>query len=213
VISARQWRILREDYLRPHLHPWQREHRSSDNSSTAWKSFTANLSRHIRQNPYEMILYINCGYPATDASCAKAFEALKRSVGIAVDDILRAPKEEITESLRLGGIFPEVRAARLKKTAALVKQNFAGDLRTVLKKPLPEAKRALKKFPTIGDPSAEKILLFTKTSPIAAIPSNCVHVPLRLGFGEEKKNYAASYRSAQEAIRHQIATRRRFCLV
>src|SRR5437879_11072976 len=80
-------------------------------------------------DPYEMILYINCGYPATDASCAKAFEALKRSVGIAVDDILRATKEEITESLRLGGIFPEVRAARLKETAALVKQNFAGDLR------------------------------------------------------------------------------------
>ena len=61
--------------------------------------------------------------------------------------------------------------------------------------PLPEAQKALKKFPTIGDPSADKILLFTKTAPVAAIPSNCVHVLPRLGFGEEKKNYAASYRS------------------
>jgi len=155
-------------------------------------------------DPYEMILYINCGYPATDTSCAKAFDALKRSIGLRVDDILAAPKEKLTEVMRLGGIVPEPRAVRLKEIAALVKYTFAGDLRTVLRKPPPEAKKALKKFPTIGDPSAEKILLFTKTAPVAAIPSNCLHIPLRLGFGEEKKNYAASYRSAQEAIRTQL---------
>ncbi len=140
-------------------------------------------------DPYEMILYINCGYPATDTSCAKAFDALKRSIGVRVDDILAAPKEKLTEVMRLGGIVPEPRAVRLKEIAALVKYTFTGDLRTVLRKPPPEAKKALKKFPTIGDPSAEKILLFTKTAPVAAIP---------------KKNYVASYRSAQEAMRTQL---------
>ena len=152
-------------------------------------------------DPYEMILHTNCGYPATDASCTKAFDALKKEVGLRPDDILAAPDQKLTEVMRLGGIVPELRAARLKEIATLVKQAFAGDLRAVLKKPLPEAKKALKKFPTIGDPGAEKILLFTKTAPVAAVPSNCVHVLLRLGFGEERKNYAASYRSAQEAIR------------
>ena len=155
-------------------------------------------------DPFEMVLYTNCGYPATDASCKKAFDALKRRVGLNADDILAAPNAKLTEVLRLGGIVPELRAARLKEISALVKHTFGGDLRAVLKKPLQEAKKSLKKFPTIGDPGAEKILLFTKTAPVAAIPSNCVHVPLRLGFGEEKKNYAASYRSAQEAIRAQL---------
>jgi endonuclease-3 len=106
--------------------------------------------------------------------------------------------------MRLGGIVPDLRAARLKEIAALVKYKFGGDLRAVLKRPLSEAKKALKRFPTIGDPGAEKILLFTKTVSVAAVPSNCVHVPLRLGFGEEKKNYAASYRSAQQAIRAEL---------
>jgi endonuclease III len=155
-------------------------------------------------DPYEMILYTNCGYPATEASCSKAFDALKQSVGLGVDEILAAPKEKLAKILRLGGIVPELRAARLKEIAALVKHTFAGDLRTVLKGPLPEARKALKKFPTIGDPGADKILLFTKTAPVAAVPSNCLDVPLRLGFGEEKKSYAASYRSAQEAIRAQL---------
>lgn len=151
-------------------------------------------------DPYEMILYINCAYPATETACAKSFEALKKSVGVKVDDILAASKEKLAEVTKVGGSFPEKRAARLQEIAALVKYKFAGDLRNALRKPLPEARKALKLFPCIGDPSADKILLFTKTAPIAAVPSNCVHVPLRLGLGEEKKNYAASYRSVQEAI-------------
>lgn len=155
-------------------------------------------------DPYEMILYINCAYPATETACAKSFDALKKSVGVRVDEILAAPKSKLAEVTKVGGSFAEQRAGRLKEIAALVKQDFAGDLRTALRKPLPDARKALKLFPCIGDPSADKILLFTKTAPIAAVPSNCVHVLTRLGLGEEKKNYAASYRSAQEAIRTQL---------
>jgi endonuclease III len=155
-------------------------------------------------DPYEMILYTNCGYPATDTSCTKGFNALKKEVGLAPDDILAAPHAKLTELMRLGGIVPELRATRLKEIAALVKHAFAGDLRAVLEKPVPEPKRALKKFSTIGDPGADKILLFSKAAPVPAVPSNCLHVPLRLGFGVESKNYAASYRSAQEAIRAEL---------
>jgi endonuclease III len=168
------------------------------------EKFYGNPKPPCPTDPYEMILYINCAYPATDASCAKAFDALEKSVGLQVDDILAASAKKLADIMRVGGIFPELRAARLKEIAALVKHTFAGDLRTVLKKTLPEAKKALKKFPCIGDPSADKILLFTKTAPVAAIPSNCLHVLPRLGFGEEKKNYAATYRSAQESIRAQV---------
>ena len=153
---------------------------------------------------YEMILFNNCGYPATDASCSRAFDALKREVGLRPDDILAAPDRKLTAPMRLGGIVPDVRAARLKEIAALVKHTCGGDFGAALRRPLPEARKALKKFPTIGDPGADKILLFTRTSPIAAVPSNCVHVPMRLGLGEEKKNYAATYRSAQDAIRAQL---------
>jgi len=155
-------------------------------------------------DPYEMILFINCAYPATEAGCAKGFEALKNSVGVRVDEILAAPIEKLAEVARVGGSFPEKRVERLREIAAIVKHDCGGDLRSVLKTPVSQARKALKMFPCIGDPSADKILLFTKTAPIAAVPSNCVHVPLRLGFGEEKKNYAASYKSAQEAIREQM---------
>jgi endonuclease-3 len=104
----------------------------------------------------------------------------------------------------LGGIVPELRAQRLKEIAARVKGKCAGDLAEALKKQLPEARKVLKQFPTIGDPGAEKILLFTRAAPVAAVPSNCVHVLLRLGIGTNHKTYAKDYQSAQTALAAEV---------
>ncbi len=150
--------------------------------------------------PYEMVVHRIAGYPQSDANCDKGFQALKRSIGIAPEKILAAPPAKLAEALRAGGIVPELRALRMKEVAAQVLDEFGGDLRTVMKRGPAEAKKALKKFPTIGDSFAEKVLLFTNAAPVAAVPATCVHVLLRLGFGRESKNYAANYRAAQEAI-------------
>lgn len=155
-------------------------------------------------DPYEMLLHRNCGYPQSDDRCDKGFRALKENVGLQPSRILAISDKKLTEAMRAGGMVPELRARRLKEIAARVESEFGGDLRAIMKQPLPQAKKALKKFPTVGDPTAEKILLFTKTAPVAAVPSNCIHVLPRLGFGEEQKNYAATYRSAQEALRSEL---------
>ena len=156
------------------------------------------------RDPYELVLYRNAGYPQSDANCSKGFAALKSQIGLKPADILRASDADLRAAARAGGMIPEARAQRLREIAARVESEFGGNLRAVLKGPLAEAKKALKKFPTIADSGAEKILLFTKTAPVAALPSNCLDVPLRLGFGHGSKNWAASYRSAQEEIRAEL---------
>lgn len=166
-------------------------------------------------DPYEMILYVNCGYPATDASCSRGFEAVKREVGLAPDAILAARKAKLAKLLLLGGIVPEVRASRLKEIARRVKSEFGGDLKRVLRKCLREkksqtrtgireAKKVLQKFPVIGEPSAEKIFLFARLAPVAAVPSACVGVPMRIWFGGEGKNYAADYRQARDMLNARL---------
>jgi endonuclease-3 len=163
------------------------------------------------RDPYEMILFVNCGYPATDASCSKGFEALKREVGLKPDEILAAPKAKLTKLMRLGGIVPDLRAKRLKQIAQMVQTEFAGNLGAVLKTKMQEekkelgcgvraAKKVLQKFPVIGEPGAEKILLFSNLTPVAAVPSAALGVPMRIYFGGEGKNYAADYRQAREAL-------------
>jgi endonuclease III len=157
-----------------------------------------------------MILHRNAGYPQSDERCDKGFAALKKEIGLAPRKILAAPDAQLQEVMRRGGMVPELRAQRIRDVAARVLEEFGGNVRAVLKRPLPEAKRALRKFPTVADATAEKILLFTKTAPVAAVPSNCIHVPLRLGFGcaPEKAigngNWTAAYRSAQEALRAEL---------
>ena len=162
-------------------------------------------------DPYEMILFLNCAYPATDTKCAKGFETLKREVGLAPEKILRAPKARLAKLLGPFGMFPEKRAERLKDIARGVKTETGGDLKGALKKDIPKkvqsdgkglraAKKLLQEFPVIGEPSAEKILLFAKLAPVAAVPSACVGVPMRIWFGGEGKNYAADYRQVREVL-------------
>jgi endonuclease III len=166
-------------------------------------------------DPYEMILFANCGYPATDVSCAKGYEPLRTQVGTKPEQILKTPSAKLAKLTRDGGMFPELRAERLKLIARIANENFGGDLKWALEKLMKDEKAppdkrlrrmkgALKEFPVIGEPGADKILLFSGTVPIAAVPSACPGVPQRILFGREDKNYGRGYRAAQEALKAEI---------
>lgn len=152
----------------------------------------------------ELILFENVAYLASDEKRAAAFAGLKKNVGTRPDQILKASQKQLEEITRIGGIVPELRAQRLRQIAELVHYIFKDDLAAELKKPLPQAKKALKRFPTIGDPGAEKILLLTHNHPVFALESNGLRVLLRVGFAEEKKSYSASYRGVQQALAGQL---------
>ena len=155
-------------------------------------------------DPTELILLENVAYLADDAKRAAAFAALKKRIGTRSAQILKASHQQLEEITRMGGIVPELRARRLRQIAELVHHVFHDDLAGELKKPLPQAKKALKKFPTIGDPGAEKILMLTRSYPVLALESNGLRVLLRLGFADEKKSYSASYRAVQQALERQL---------
>jgi endonuclease III len=163
--------------------------------------------RHGPSDPYEMLLHRNCGYPQSDERCDNGFRALKETVGLETAKILAVADSRLARVMResKSGMVPEKRAQRLKEIAAYVQAKFGGSLKTTLAGSPAEARKALKQFPTIGDSGADRILLFGGISPVAAIPANGVRVPLRIAFGEEKKNYAASYRAAQEYVEAEIA--------
>lgn len=155
-------------------------------------------------DPLELILLENVAYLADDEKRAAAFAALKKKIGTRPEQILKASQKQLEEITRLGGIVPELRAQRLRQIAELVHFIFKDDLAAELKRPLSQAKKSLKRFPTIGDPGAEKILMLTRTYPVLALESNGLRVLLRLGYAEEKKSYSASYRGVQQALAGQL---------
>jgi endonuclease III len=153
---------------------------------------------------YEFLVWWHCGYPASDAACAKGWDKLRAEVGIDPGKLLKAKPAKLIAALKPGGMVPELRAERLKEIAMRVQDEFAGDLRAALAGPLPQVRKTLKKFPGIADPGADRILLFAGIAPIAAVPSNCVHVLDRLLKGKEGENYSTAYREAQRAIAAEV---------
>jgi endonuclease III len=114
--------------------------------------------------------------------------------------LLTATPRLLSSALRPGGMFPELRGFCLKEIAMRVQNEFGGDLRAGLQRPLSQARKILKAFPGIADAGADRILLFSGIAAIAAVPSNCTHVMDRVLHGQESKNYAASYRKGQKVI-------------
>jgi len=175
------------------------------------KKIVARLSAHygepgppITTDPFELVLLENIAYLVSDQRREEAFKLLRKHAGTRPHEILAASHEQILQATKLGGMHPEQRVGRLREIALITMNEFGGDLRQALTLPLPKAKQALRKFPGIGEPSAEKILLFTRSYPVLGLDSNGLRVLVRLDFAEEKKNYTATYRSVQEAIQGQL---------
>jgi len=154
-------------------------------------------------DPFEMILFENVAYLVDDERRVQAFENLRNVVGLRPEDILSASPEQFKSVAALAGSNKQGQIAKLVRSAEIVRETFGGDLRNALKLPLKNAVSALKKFPSIGEPGAEKIVLFTRTFPFFVLESNGLRVLVRIGFAHEQNNYSAMYRAVQKAVSDQ----------
>ena len=156
-------------------------------------------------DPYLFLVWWHCGYPASDAACAKGWESLTREIGVEPSRLLAANPAMLALALKPGGMVAELRAMRLKEIAERIEKEFGGDLIEGLKgMPIARVRTALKKFPNIADPGADRILLFGGISPVAAVPSNCPHVLVRIRIGAERENYGVTYKEAQRMIEAEV---------
>jgi endonuclease III len=155
-------------------------------------------------DPYEFLVWWYCGYPASEVACSKGWNSLTRDVGIDPGKLLNAKPAKLATAIKPGGMVPELRAQRLQELAFRVENEFGGDLRSALAGPVPKARKLLKSFQGIADPGADRILLFARISPIAAVPSNCAGVLLRIRKKATIKNYSVTYREEQRIIASEL---------
>jgi endonuclease-3 len=152
-------------------------------------------------DPYRFLVWWHCGYPPSEERCSRGFESLSHAVGITPEKLLSATSARLTRALKAGGLVPQLRASRLKVIAASVRDDYAGDLLGALRRLAPaESRAALRKFPGIGAPGADRILLFAGIEPVAAVPSACPHVLVRIASGREPDRYTATYVQAQRIL-------------
>src|SRR5271167_542772 len=153
-------------------------------------------------DPFEMILWENIAYLANDVRRAEAFDELREKVGLRPGDIRKASRKALLSVTRRG-IVPENSVEKLQSAAEIAREFFGDDLTSILKKPVAAARKDLRLFPSIGEPAAEKILLFNHKLAVLALDSNGLRVLVRLGFAPEKKSYSATYKGVQQALASQ----------
>jgi endonuclease-3 len=171
----------------------------------------ARLKRHYgdpqlppARGPFELVMWENACYLLSDERRRAVFEGLRAQVGLQADAIWKADQEILFPLAKMGGMRPETRVFRWREIARITLSQFDGDLDRILQEPYAKAKKALKQFPSIGDPGAEKILLFCGVQSGLPLESNGLRVLIRVGYGRAQKNYGAQYRSVQEALTGEL---------
>jgi endonuclease III len=159
-------------------------------------------------NAFELVLWEKVAYLASDDVRARAFEELRARVGLSPQDILDATPSTLRQVARIGGaIGVDDRVRHMQDAAAFVVDTFDGSLDNALRLPRRDAIRALRKIHGVGEPGAEKILLFTRTDRLLPLDSNGARVLVRVGYGADDKNYSTMYRSVREATTPELIRR------
>lgn len=157
----------------------------------------------VAVGPWQHILWENVAYLADDEARAAAFGELRKSTAFDPARIIDAD-DTVLLAATSHGIMAGSRVEKLRVCAQIALDEFKGDVDSVLKLPPKKAMAALRKFPGIGVPGAEKILMIEHAMPMLALDSNGLRVLLRLGFGAQQKDYSASYRSVREALGGEV---------
>ena len=151
-------------------------------------------------DPFELVLLENVVYLASPARRREAFEQRKGSVGTNPTSLLTA-KQNVLESVTARGILKTTFAEKLRECARVAVEQFGGDVAEAIQGPHDSAKKVLRCFPGIGEPGAEKILLFAGRHAVLAPESNGLRVLVRLGLIQEESSYAKTYAKARVAAR------------
>jgi endonuclease-3 len=155
----------------------------------------------VPTEPLPMILWENIGYLIDDQRRRELFDLFEASVGLDPTAIAAADDALLLPIAKRGGMRAETRVQRWRTIARIALERCGGDLDGALRtSPLGKARALLKAFPVIGDPGADKILLFSDVAPRPSLDSNGVRALARLGFFAEQPSYDRSYKAAIEVL-------------
>ena len=118
-------------------------------------------------DPYAIVLHENAGY-LIDDDRRDALHA--RIVALAPDPValLSADRAALLAIAHDGGMRPEERVERWRAIAEITLDEADGDLLAALRRlPIARAKRLLARYPSIGAPGVDRILLFSEIVAVA----------------------------------------------
>lgn len=161
-------------------------------------------SRDPLTDPISILVWENIGYLIDDTRRSKLFDEFREQIGLKPAQIANASSRILSDITERGGMHPQKRAERIKEIGAIAISECDGDIKShLLALPVNKARTFLKKFPSVGDPGADRILLFSGVAPQPCLDSNGMRALVRLGFLVEQHSYSQTYKAATTILREQ----------
>jgi endonuclease III len=157
-------------------------------------------------DPAGMVLWESCAYLVDDERRGTVYDRLLTVTGGNPERISAMKPAALAQVIAEdGGMRPMMRAEKLQRAADLIldaggRRQLAALCRSDPKR----AKTVLRKFPGIGEPGADKILMVQGSLKTLAPDSNAARVLCRLGFGAADSRYDRMYRSVIEATTPEL---------
>lgn len=152
----------------------------------------------VTRDPFAAAVLESAAYLVDDARRRRVFERLREAVGITPEALLAVPEDELERLIADGGMLPSHRAAKIRQAAAVAAEVGLDELRR--RAADGTGARLLRRFPGIGEPGADRLLLLAGGKRTLAPDSNALRVLIRLGHGAASGDYSAQYRSAAAAV-------------
>jgi endonuclease-3 len=153
-------------------------------------------------DPLQLILWENIGYLIDDERRRALLDAFGERIGFDASRIAAAEDAALMSLASAGGMRPEIRVERWRRIAGIVLEDCQGQLdRSLRALPIARARALLRRFPGIGEPGADKILLFADIAARPCLESNGLRSLARLGFFDPHGSYAARYKAAIDMLK------------
>jgi endonuclease-3 len=150
------------------------------------------------RDPFILYVWEVLSTHSTPARRDAALAALKRLRALTPDAMWKTSPKKLEEAVLLTGPYLERRIRALRTGVDLFRRSPS--LSAVLRGPMPAARRALKRFPQLGEGGAHRMLLLAADHLVLPVDARVNRVGRRLGYGTGSADFRKSARSVQRAI-------------
>jgi endonuclease-3 len=154
------------------------------------------------RDPFTLFVWEILSVHSTPRKRDAAFAALKRIRALTPDAMSRAARGKLEASVALAGPYAEQRLSALRTGVDLFRRSPT--LPALIRGPLPEARRALKPLPQLGEAGAQRMLLFAADHQILPVDARVNRVGLRLGYGQPNDDVRKAARTVQRALTREL---------
>jgi endonuclease-3 len=146
--------------------------------------------------PFQTLIITIISQNTADTNTERAYAALQNRFKITPQPLATAPRAEIEDCIRVGGLYQN-KAQAIQTASKIILEKFGGSMNPIMALPLEEARTVLMEMPGVGPKTADVVLLFSGDKPTIPVDTHVGRVSKRLGLAPKTGGYEAMRLSLQ----------------